>query len=256
MLNMNNFVEARAAMCRRMAEERALRFGREIKGPAFDDDSMIELADAPPAPPMAFHLIYQGASQELSGRCITVRQLKQEIHEVRVVAYCHFRSALRTFLASRMVEVTDLSTGEVDEDGLAYFQRHPLLQHMTADHLSTLSPELLAVQECRDELILLSFVAASDGDICESEEDELVKHVFSYSDEPLREAEVRRRVRLFVPDEHAFDHALQRICSGVGNPVHLLRTMRKVVDADGEIDIQEVAFANDIEEALRAAGRI
>ena len=63
-------------------------------------------------------------------------------------------------------------------------------------------------------------------------------------------------MKAFVPDEGAFVRALRRICEGSGEPRRLLRSMRRVVDADGEVDPEEVTFVTEIEAELRAAGRI
>jgi hypothetical protein len=162
----------------------------------------------------------------------------------------------RAFMASRVVEATDLATGEVFEDGLEYFGTHPLLEG-GADAIVNLSLETLALQECRDEIILLSFVAAADEIFDEDECDEVVKHVMNrFPEEGVRQAEIRRRVRNFVPDERAFEKALERMCKGGGDASALMRSMRRVIDADGDYDFEEMAFAEEIEGRLRAAGRL
>jgi len=175
-----------------------------------------------------------------------------ELDEVRVTAVCHYRAALRSFIASRMVEVTDLATGEVHEDGLSYFLAHPMLKPPTPDSLASLSDEILALQECRDEVIVLTFVGAADGLLDPDEMDEIVRHVFDRYDAPLEEHEVRRRAAAFVPDERAFYRALDRIAAGAGDARALMRSLRKVVDADGEIDAEEIAFVDEISRRLEA----
>src|SRR5690349_11194970 len=105
-LNIDHFVRARAAMCRQVQAVRAERFGREIKGPQFDDELMSSspVVEDPPAPPMAFHLIYQDGKGDYSGRVVTLRNLRHELEEIRLTAFCHWRSAIRHFMASRVVE--------------------------------------------------------------------------------------------------------------------------------------------------------
>lgn len=255
-LTIDHFITARAAFRRRLTDARAERLGRKISGAEFDDHGMSVKMEDPPAPPMAFHIVYTDTRQQLSGRCITLRNLLHEDAEVRLTAYCHMRGAMRMFLASRVAEATDLATGEVHEDALSYFREHPMLRHMTADDLAARSPELLAVQQCRDEIIILSFVGAADGEFDDDEQDEVVKHVLLSVDEPLDEHEVRRRVQSWVPDERAFERALLRMCAGEGNPKALMRTMRKVIDADGEVDPEEVVFASEVQQRLQTAGRL
>lgn len=254
-LSLDHFVSARSGFRRRLSADRAERLGRPIKGHEFDDHGMLVEVDDPPAPPMAFHLIYSDAKNALSGRCVTLRSIKHEVTDVRLTGYCYMRSAMRMFMASRVVEATDLATGEVYDDGLAFFREHPLLRMMTADEVMARSPEALILQECRDEIIILSFVGASDGDFDEDEQEQIVRHVMLRSDESLNESTIRRRIRSFVPDERAFDRALGRLCEGEGDPVALLRSMRRVIDADGEVDPEEVAFASEVQRRLEAAGR-
>ena len=76
------------------------------------------------------------------------------------------------------------------------------------------------------------------------------------SDEPLHEPTIRKRVASIVPDERAFERALNRLCAGEGDPTALMRSMRRVIDADGEVDAEEVAFASEVQARLRAAGRL
>jgi len=252
-----DFVNARAVLARRNASRQAARFERKVHGPDLDASDMIQDFGDPTAPPLAIHMLYSDTHGNLSGRCVTLRSLQEQVADIRVTGYCHMRHALRTFLASRAVEVTDLATGEVHENGLAFFRSHPLLRHLTADALAAMSPAMAAVQECRDEIILLSFLAASDGDFADSELDAIVTHVLdAVPEEEVTEHEVRAKVKAFVPDEGAFAQALRRICGGSGEPRRLLRSMRRVVDADGEVDPEEVTFVTEIEAELRAAGRI
>lgn len=255
-LAFDHFITARAGFRRRLAAERAERLGRPIHGQEFDDHGMLIDVDGPPAPPMAFHIVYSDSRSQLSGRCVTLQSIREEPADLRLWAYCHMRSAVRAFIASRVVEATDLSTGEVHEDGLTFFREHPLLRPMTADSLAGLSPELIALQECRDEIIILSFIGAADGDFDREEQDAIVRHVLERADEDLDEGKIRTRVRSWVPDERAFDRALGRMCDGQGDARALMRSMRRVIDADGEVDAEEVAFANEIQGRLRDAGRL
>lgn len=257
MLDFDDFTAKRGAVGRGAIARRAERLGKMVGGHEFDDEHMAPIDGDRSAPPLAFHIIYADTKQNLTGRCITLRNLQEELEEVRVTAYCHLRHALRSFIASRIVETTDLATGEVHEDGLAYFSSHPLLRHTTADVLASRSGEILAVHECRDEIIILNFVGASDGHFDDDELDEVVKHVLNRCpEEGLSEGEIRRRVRSFVPDEYSFSRALDRICRGSGDARALVRSLRRVVDADGELDPEEVAFTIEIENRLGAAGRL
>lgn len=255
-ISIEHFVTARAGFRRRLTEQRAARLDRPIKGAEFDDHGMLVEVDDPPAPPMAFHLIYSDARNNLSGRCVTLSSIRHEVTDVRLAGFCYMRQALRMFMASRVVEATDLATGEVHEDGLSFFREHPLLRMIDADQIANLSPEVLTLQDCRDEIIILSFVGAADGEFDENEQEQIVRHVMLRADEALDEAQIRRRVQSFVPDERAFSRALNRLCAGEGDPRSMMRTMRRVIDADGEVDPEEVTFAAEVQRRLTACGRL
>lgn len=69
----------------------------------------------------ALFLRYRDAEGAATARRITVRQVTRRADgDVLVVAYCHERRAMRSFLASRVDELIDLSTGEVAENPTAY----------------------------------------------------------------------------------------------------------------------------------------
>lgn len=256
-LTFEHFVTARAGLQRRAMDMRARRFGRKIEGRAFPDPDIMAILplNDPPAPPLAFHMIYRAESR-YTGRCVTLRRLREEITEVRLTGICHLRAATRMFLASRIEELTDLATGEVFDDALGYFRRHPLLDHMNASDAAALGPETLLLQDCRDEIVILSFVGAADGELDADEHEMIVRHVLMRADEPVSEGVIRRRLGNWIPDEFAFDRALARLCAGEGDARALMASMRRVIDADGEIDAEEVAFATEIERRLRAAGRL
>jgi len=253
-LGLDHFVTARAGFRRRLTEQRAERLGRPITGHEFDDHGMHIDVEDPPTPPVAFHLIYSDAKSQLSGRCLTLWNAREEVADVRLTGLCHMRGLRRVFMASRIVEVTDLATGEVHDDALGFFRSHPLVRPITAERLADMSPELLALQECRDEIIVLSFVGAADGNFDDDEQDVIVRHVMDRADELLDEAVVRRGVQSWVPDERSFERALSRLCAGEGDAVALMRSMRKVIDADGEVDPEEVAFAEEVRTRFLQAG--
>jgi hypothetical protein len=187
----DHFVAARAALGRRQAAVRAEHLGRQMHGPDVDDPGMVLAFAGPDTLPVTLHILYRDAGGRLSGRIITLRNVQGDANEIRVTAYCHMRGAVRTFLGSGAVEVTDLSTGEVHENSLAFFGAHPLLQSSDAD-FALKSPASLAVRQCRDELILLTFLAASDGEVDNDEVVAMVTHVLdAVPDEDVTEHDVR-----------------------------------------------------------------
>lgn len=251
------FIAARAAAGRARAMTQAISLHRRIEDDAADDAGMVAGGSAVmDAPPLSFHLRYRDARQQVSGRCITLRGLSQDDQDIKILALCHLRGALRTFVASRIVEITDLTTGEIHVDGAGFFRQHPLLRAQAPKDAVPPTPEMRAIEACRDEIVILSFVAAADGDVAASERDEILKHVLLSVDDPLNEAAVRRHLQGWLADELAFTQAIARLCAGQGRPKALMRSLRRVIDADGEVDPEEVGFVHEVQTRLWDAGRL
>ena len=254
---LDHFVQARSVLARATATSHAIALGRPISDVDTEDEETAEGGTGVETPPLVFHIIYQSAKGEQTARCITLQRIQQEIGEVRVVATCHTRNLRRDFLASRILQVTDLTTGEIHDDALTYFSHHPMLGMIRAEQLARRTAGSLAVQECRDEIVLLSFVAASDGLFHEDEMDAIVLHVMDRVPDPdVEERHVRAGIRSMIPNEIAFGQSLSRLCKGGGDARSLVRSLRKVVDADRIVASEEAVFVVEIEQELLAAGRI
>lgn len=204
-----HFIRARDELCARIVAVRTQRFGRVIKGVEFEDDPTMIMADlgGDEAPPMAFHLIYRDAKDNLTGRGFKMVRLATKDNDITVGGVCYLRSKYRAFRASRIVELTDLATGEVFEDGVSFFTKHPLI----GPSAIMPSEEEKAIKALRDEVVVLTFIAASDGEIHEAEMDEIVKYVAFNWDEPVDENRLRKRIISFVPDANAFHQAMNRM---------------------------------------------
>lgn len=104
------------------------------------------------------------------------------------------------------------------------------------------------------KLEVLAIVAAADGLFDEGEQDRIVIHVFDRVPEiQLDEAILRHRLALHVPDVDAYENAMYRMSRfQSGDPVALLRSLRKLIDADGQVSVEETMFANEIQARLSA----
>jgi tellurite resistance protein len=248
-----DFVRARAAIAGAAAIANATRRGRPLSVPEVDPDQVVvDFDEADHTPPVTFHIVYRNSHGVRSGRVITIRSIRREFNDVRIGAYCHERKAFRTFLASQIIEATDLSTGEVRADALTFFEHHALLGGISPD--TRLSLETMALQECRDEVTILCIVAAADGHFDEAERDVIIRHVMNRCpDEGMQEHEIQRRIRNLAPDEHAYDSAVHRLRNGRGDTKALMSSLRKLIDADGIIEPEEAAFCARLEIDLELA---
>ncbi len=256
MQSVSVFVGERAQASRRRMDQRSASLGRiSAAGPGDFDDMLASVPEieAGDAPALAFHFTYADARGAVSQRVVTLLKVVLEAEDLKIYAFCHARGAMRCFLASRLREVVDLSTGEVHADAGVFFSEHPMLSIAPRNG----SAGAVAVRECQDELMILLFVAACDAKVVEEEMDEVVLHVMNaFPDEDVLEDDVRISIANLVANEAALNKALRRLGSGKGNAKRLWRSVRKVVDADGVVHNNEVQFAGEVHRYLVEAGQL
>lgn len=78
-------------------------------------------------------VVYKDAFDEISTRKISVIRASRENGDYTLECYCHLRKQPRTFLASRIVQCVDLSTGELINN----YTKH--LDQVTLKHLKKLN---------------------------------------------------------------------------------------------------------------------
>ncbi|HEV2365186.1 MAG TPA: hypothetical protein VGS12_13425 [Caulobacteraceae bacterium] len=243
------FATVRAALRRRRARERARGLGHEQNGPAEDAaDLRRPGSGAADAPPMDFHINYRDASGSFSSRNVTLLSATPTAggRDVDLVAFCHLRGEERTFLASRVLQLVDLATGEAPPDPVAYFLAHPLLAGET--------PEALLVREWRHELILLTVAAALDGAVGREEEDAIVAFLERVrADGRIDRERLRSLLRLFSPTGSQVLRSLERLERRPGAHGAFLGALEEVTAADGHVDEAEREFVAAIRRRLDPA---
>lgn len=202
---------------------------------------------APPAPrdlqvetPLTYHLTYAGEGRD-SARVVTLQRVDPDPNGLKLWCWCHASGSIRQFRADRIREVFCVVTGEVFDDAVAYFTTHPMLTDPE-------DPEAYALAVCRPEVNILVAVGAADGHFDPDEQDRVLIHVYDrMPDLDLDEDRLRRRIAKLAPDCRAFDTALWRMSRfRHGDPAALLRSIRKLVDADGRLATEELAFVDEI----------
>ena len=243
-LGLDHFVTVKAALGTRAAATRFLNVGGKASTALADDSvEMADATDAADTAPIVFHLVYEDAAGNVSQRIVTVRKIETSRSGPMLLCFCHLRQRARRFALDRVIEVFDVSTGEVHGDPTAFFLGHPLLA--VAD-----THEDRAFRLCADDLTILTVVGAADGRFDPDEQDQLLVHVFDrYEDGVLDEDLLRERLSLLTPDHASFFRSLSRIRSEDGRL--LRRSLRRIVEADGHLDPAELAFVETIEERLR-----
>lgn len=245
-LSHDHFIRVREGLAAAAAARRLETvFGRtanKLAGPEPDAEVPTDLIAETP---LTYHLTYGDGGGDQSLRVVTLQRIDPDPSGLKLWCWCHAAGAMRQFRADRIREVFCVVTGEVFEDASLYFTQHPML---TAPK----DPEAYAMAVCRHEVNILVAVGASDGHFDPDEQDRVVIHVYDrMPDLELDEALLRRRIAKLAPDCRAFDTALWRMSRfRHGDPTALLRSIRKLVDADGQLATEELAFVEEISKRL------
>ena len=234
-------------MAAEAAALRALRAGRPVA--VAEDAAEMAVATAPSeAPPLTYHLTYRDSVGVESRRVVTLRRVDPDRRGLMLVCWCHSAGALRCFNLSGIVEIFDVVNGEVHDNPAAFFSNHPLLTEPK-------DPVDYALQVCKHEVNVLVAVGAADGRFDMDEQDRVLIHVFDrMPDLTMDEELMRQRLCRFAPDMAAFEAAmLQMGRFRRGDPVALLRSLRKLVEVDGVLSREEVLFVSELQAQLAGA---
>jgi hypothetical protein len=246
LLSALDFVKVQAALAAQAAATKAALSGLVLVDPA--EAVVLGAAPGVDAPPLTYHLTYVDALGHLSQRVITLRRLDPDRNGLKLVCWCHAANAVRCFSLRGIVEVFDIVTGEVHDDAAAFFGAHPLLIDPT-------DPVDYALRVCKHEVNVLVAVGAADGRFDPDEQDRVLIHVFDRMPElSMSEDLMRDRLCRMTADRAAFEAAMLQLGKFKrGDGVALMRSLRKLVEADGKITREEANFAEEVQRHLTPA---
>lgn len=192
--------------------------------------------------PIVFDMVYDGGTGAGQRRRVRLLSIRNGPTDTTFLTYCYMREKERRFKLSAVREIIDISTGEVFGIPRNFF--------IDCGILSALTPEASAIITCGHELAILAFLGGCDGRFVPAEHDEIVKHVFDQVCAPLDETIIRNRIALIAPDEKAFKKALKVVRLDESRKRGLIRSIRRVIDADGYLHENEILVGAQILKAL------
>jgi hypothetical protein len=210
-------------------------------GGSAEDDSVEAIIDEPEPFAIAFDMTYAG-SGGTTRRRVRLNTIKDVGTDINFSAWCYVRENYRTFKLSKVIEIYDIATGDTYLRPRDYFEELGIL--------ATLTEEAKAISECFNELTVLAFLGACDGQFLPEEKDELVKHVCLKADIALDQDAVRRRVTAFAPDEKAFLKAMRNLETDEEGHRALVRSIRRVIEADGLAHQNEIVIGAKLLKSL------
>lgn len=232
------------------------RASTELTSNSTEGDAEVENQDDPlfqETLPFLVMLKYRNYEGIYSERVIEIKKVAPKATDFKFGGFCHNSRLFKTFLASRIIEISDLNTGEVFDDGLRFFRHHPFAAKFST---SVLPPVLNEMSKLKDEIYLLALLALSDNDFHPFEFDFIVNFVANAAEIILSEDEIIRNLPLCVPNTDAIVTAIESICNKPDSVREFYRALINVKDADGIEHANEVAFVQYILNKLKAAGKV
>ena len=243
--------------------------GKTVKLPKMPDWAPeIDMGAGPIVPfHQGFFLEYGDAYGDVTNRRITTRSLRVWGNDdLALWAWCHEREAPRTFLAKRVIALTDAETGECYEppkdwlwsqyrelpDAEEYFDDHVAARHRAQEQLQAERDARVAARQAKAEereqlaqqkrqaaellklarigVLCLVYVAKADGRMDADERAVIAQFVREFERErgtSLRWVDVHARLRKLVCDQEEF-----------------LTCMKQLRDAPADIRLALLATAN------------
>ena len=202
-------------------------------------------------------LIYRDADGHVSRRVVQISSVNAD----ELSGHCELRDAYRTFFIDRIEALVDTRTGEMfeDSDELLALLQAGSVQIGQASQIPSSGFEkgVRLIEEIGDELRVLIFVAESDGQFADAEEDILIRYSRARGEDVSIElsdgdlAVLRKWMRAQNPNQHVVEASISRLADrGVSELESVWEVAEILIEADGVVDPGEITALSAIREAL------
>lgn len=198
----------------------------------------------------SFYIVYKDSRGQKSERRITLRKVSAKGSDIRLNAFCHERQAIRSFYASRIIEMSDMATGEVFDDAIGEFQNmigaNPIESKVKKYGIYK---ELDSIQL---EINALVYMARADGRMVKSERASIISYIMSrlpgFSG---RGDELDKVIARHYPDKILAQEALSEVLTLKNDvKIAIYKAMDSVMHADGNVKSEELSMLKTYREAL------
>lgn len=235
-----------------------------IPGAISPDDDDIDptpatVLDAGPLSTVRLALHYEDSRGGRSHRVIQLKCVQTRGEARYLCGFCELRGKYREFRLDRVVEIIDMRTGEVAEDPGSFLA--PLLDlARTAKPRKSRDATDGLLAESVNGLVVLLYFANSDGELHPGERAILWDYLEWQKDRCSLEGRVAKPaiealMRTMFPTSDQFAEALEALL--LDAHVHAQRVLdlvRRVIDADGQLDAEEVRRWQLLKELLAEHG--
>lgn len=202
--------------------------------------------------PATVFIHYRASDGSVSQRAVTLKRVWREDGALYICGICHLRNRLRTFRVDRITELVCLATGEITDDAAGWLGHHETVEI----EQKALNATRGALRRCHDELTVLAYIGRSDGFFDPDEIEVVVDHVMMASHDDIDREEARRHIKRLSASCDDLEATVERIARSEDRWTALRSSMRRLVDADRRLPIEEQMAVDEVlraHEVVRAA---
>lgn len=178
-------------------------------------------------------ITYKDAQGQISQRRITMQSVSKDYdNDYSIYSYCHEKQAQRTFKLSRISKIVDIETGELYTDISKYFTER--------FNDSPLGRITKCFQELEAEILVLTFIARSDGFMRKKEREIIMQYIAHKSTIELDEILLDKEIKNTYCEAAKFRKVLKIINKKPLEEKQLIiETCNAIILADKKIDPME-----------------
>lgn len=186
-------------------------------------------------------LEYAGGSRGDGLRPLSVARIERHGDELYLFGVCHISGKCQSFRGDRILSIVDPGTGEV-------------YRNIVDWHESGQFADLGMFRRCREDLVLLTYLARADGQVCWAELDQIEMYLDRTATDigdccPSRAA-IETMAYGLAPEWTAASLACASLRKQPERASRLWRTIRHVVEADGQLHISEQDLVGEVRAGL------
>jgi hypothetical protein len=225
-----------------------------------DDMEVPQAGDAEPVlDGIRLKIDYVDANGLSTTRLITCKRIVQSDEGNRLLAFCHLRHVDRTFFLSRISGVADYPGGRAIGSIQVFLE--PFIRQGEDAETSGSRATRAVLVAAGDELRILAFMARADH-LLQEEEDSLISHFLRHRAEELGHEisanydhqRVMQWFRHQAPDIQVLERAVNRLAQRSNiNLQRVWKVATRVMEADGEVTIEELERMHELSAAVDAA---
>lgn len=188
---------------------------------------------------------YEDAKGQKSIRRVTIKNIYENHNdEYMISAFCHERNAYRTFKLSRILELTDIETGEIFNNPKEYF--------VERFENSPIGNVVQAFQKLEDEILILAFMARADGFLRQKERQIISNYIKNKIDGNFDNEILDNEIRKIYCESNDFKKSIKKLKNNSSFDKNtLFNSLTDIVNSDKKTDPIEIGILEHIRQEFK-----